>query len=570
MEYFMHINEANDKIIKDVFKNFYIIPRFQRPYSWQKEEVEELLNDIIENDVNYFIGSIVTYVSNGDFKGIVDGQQRLTTLILVLSAVKYIAIDLLNNDLAEGTNIYLERKNDINKNTPTINTETSYPTYQKIISGEYLGQTINPVLPEEKLILEIFEFIKCYISKYLESFVLKMTNLERKNDVKNQKLLELRNKILNLVVIYIELDDEDDAYTIFETLNTRGMDLSNEDLIKNYVMQKLDTRSSVLDTPKDNWHNLTQYINNSKDNLSSFLLYQWISHNGFCAQKDLFKNIRKKYNSKSSIKKYIENLESDKIIFRYIRTQNSANELGLNDKKILSSLQALSMFKVKQHTSAIMLAIREYKKQKISLKQLQQFVSKIEKFHFKYNTITSSRTSATSSVYKNFITNYNKLTDDNNFKNQFVRNFNFPQELIPSREDFIENFKKIYFINDYTKYKKIVRYILEKIENYYVNYNVPVAFEEYTIEHLIPQDRIGEFSEMEIGQIGNLIFITKDIQDRLKNKNLKDKLNILSEFKIQIPFNNFINESVDVTNEMNFISERTNLIAIDAYEKIWC
>lgn len=565
----MHINEANDKIIKDVFKNFYIIPRFQRPYSWQKEEVEELLNDIIENEENYFIGSIVTYKSNGDFKGIVDGQQRLTTLILVLSAVKYIATDLLNNDLAEGTSIYLERKNDINKNTPTINTETSYPTYQKIITGEYLNQELNPVLLEEKQILEIFEFIKCYINKYLDSFVLKMTNWERKNEVKNDKLLELRNKILNLVVIYIELDDEDDAYTIFETLNTRGMDLSNEDLIKNYVMQKLDTRSSVLDTPKDNWNNLAQYITNSKDSLSSFLLYQWISHNGVCAQKDLFKNIRKKYNSKLSVKKYIENLESDKIAFRYIRTQNSAKELGLNDKKIFCSLQALSMFKVKQHTSAIMLAIREYKNQKISLKQLQQFISKIEKFHFKYNTITSSRTSATSSVYKNFIAKYNKLVDDSNIKNQYIRDFKFPLELIPSKEDFIDNFKKIYFINDYTKYKKIIRYILEKIENYHITHTVPIAYDQYTIEHLIPQDKIGEFSELEIGQIGNLIFVTKNIQDKLKNKTLKDKLQILKELEIQIPFNNFESEYDKWTNEIDLITNRTNLIAIAAYENIW-
>ena len=565
----MHINEANDKIIKDVFKNFYIIPRFQRPYSWQKEEVEELLNDIIENEENYFIGSIVTYKSNGDFKGIVDGQQRLTTLILVLSAVKYIATDLSNNDLAEGTSIYLERKNDINKDTPTINTETSYPTYQKIITGEYLNHELNPVLLEEKQILDIFEFIKCYINKYLDSFVSKMTNSERKNEVKNDKLLELRNKILNLVVIYIELDDEDDAYTIFETLNTRGMDLSNADLIKNYVMQKLDTRSSALDTPKDNWNNLAQYITNSKDSLSSFLLYQWISHNGFCAQKDLFKNIRKKYNSKLSVKKYIENLESDKIVFRYIRTQNSAKELGLDDQKIFCSLQALSMFKVRQHTSAIMLAIREYKNHKISLKQLQQFISKIEKFHFKYNTITSSRTSATSSVYKNFIAKYNKLVDDCNIKNQYIRDFKFPLELIPSKEDFIDNFKKIYFINDYTKYKKIIRYILEKIENYHITHTVPIAYDQYTIEHLIPQDKIGEFSELEIGQIGNLIFVTKNVQDKLKNKTLKDKLQILTELKIQIPFNNFESEYDKCTNEIDLITNRTNLIAIAAYENIW-
>ena len=565
----MHINEANDKIIKDVFKNFYIIPRFQRPYSWQKEEVEELLNDIIENNDNYFIGSIVTYKSNGDFKGIVDGQQRLTTLILVLTAIKYIAISLSNNDLAEGTGIYLQRKNDINKDTPTINTETSYPTYQKIITGEYVNQNIIPSLPEEKQILEIFEFVKYYINKYLDGFVSKITNFERKNEIKNNKLLELRNKILNLVVIYIELDDEDDAYTIFETLNTRGIDLSNEDLIKNYVMQKLDTRSTAIDTPKDRWNNLTQYINNSKDNLSSFLLYQWISHNGFCAQKDLFKNIRKKYNSKQSIKKYVDNLEVDKIIFRYIRTQNSANELGLNDEKIFHSLQALSMFKVKQHTSAIMLAIREYKNKKISLKHLQKFILKIENFHFKYNTITSGRTSATTTVYKNFITNYNKLTDDNNIKNKYIRDFKFPLELIPNREDFIENFKKIYFTNDYTKYKKIIRYILEKIDNYNTIHTIPIAYEQYTIEHLIPQDKIGKFTEPEIGQIGNLIFVTAEIQNKLKNKMLKDKLQILSDLKIQIPFNNLSLNNISEINEMDLIKERTNLIAVDAYEKIW-
>ena len=565
----MHINEANDKIIKDVFKNFYIIPRFQRPYSWQNEEVEELLNDIIENDTNYFIGSIVTYKANGDFKGIVDGQQRLTTLILLLSAIKYIAISLSNNDLAEGTSIYLERKNDFNKNTPTINTETSYPTYQQIITGEYLEQNINPILPEEKHILEIFEYIKQYVVNYLGNFVTKMTNNERINDIKNNKLMELRNKILNLVVIYIELDDEDDAYTIFETLNTRGMDLSNEDLIKNYVMQKLDTRSSALDTPKDNWNKMAQYIVDSKDNLSSFLLYQWISHNGVCAQKDLFKNIRKKYNSKAAIKKYIENLESDKIIFRYIRTQNSSADLGLNDKEIFSSLQALSMFKVKQHTSASMLAIREYKNQKISLKQLQQFLSKIEKFHFKYNTITSSRTSATSSIYKNFISNYNKLSDDTNIKNQYIRDFVFPSELIPNKEDFIISFQNLYFINDYTKYKKIIRYILEKIENYYIEHSIPIAYNQYTIEHLIPQDKIEKYSPQEIGQIGNLIFVSTDIQNKLKNKCLRDKLKILKESNIKIPCDVFDITQINDDNELQYVNKRSIDIATDAFDKIW-
>ena len=565
----MRINEAKDKIIKDVFNNFFIIPRFQRPYSWQKEEVEELLNDIIDNDENYFIGSIVTYKVNRDFKGIVDGQQRLTTLILMLSAIKYIAYELSNNDIAEGTNIYLERKNDVNKNTPTINTETSYPTYQQIITGDFIEGEMNPSTPEERHILEIFEYIKTYINNYLNSFVIKITDNTRRNVIKNNKLLELRNKILNLVVIYIELDNEDDAYTIFETLNTRGLDLSNEDLIKNYVLQKLDTKSSVLDTPKDNWNKLSKYIIDSKDTLSSFLLYQWISHNGVCSQKDLFKNIRKKYNSKNAVKKYIENLNSDKELFRYIRTQDSANEVEINDKDLFCSLQALSLFKVKQHISSVMLAMREYKTQKITLKQLKQFVSKIEKFHFKYNAITSSRTSATSPVYKKFISEFKKLDDDSNAKNQYIKNFNYPSDLIPNKDDFISNFQNLYFVNDYTKNKKIIRYILERIENYYIKHSIPIAFNQYTIEHLIPQDKIDNYSVQQIGQIGNLIFITREVQDRLKNKNLKDKLDILCKLKIEIPCYNFQIEQISDENEIDFVTERTKLIAADAFDKIW-
>ena len=143
----MHINEANDKIIKEVLKNFYIIPRFQRPYSWQQEEVEDFLNDILTNGKEYFIGSMVTFSFDGDKKGIVDGQQRLTTITLILVAIRELAKSINETDIAIGTNQYIERINDFNKTTSVINTETSYPTFQKIISN-----TENKIKREDNII----------------------------------------------------------------------------------------------------------------------------------------------------------------------------------------------------------------------------------------------------------------------------------------------------------------------------------------------------------------------------------------------------------------------------------
>ena len=80
--------EANDKEIQDIFSlGYFKIPRFQRPYSWSTEEVESFWDDIIlEKTENYFIGSMVVYQIRKPYFGIVDGQQRLTTITLILSA----------------------------------------------------------------------------------------------------------------------------------------------------------------------------------------------------------------------------------------------------------------------------------------------------------------------------------------------------------------------------------------------------------------------------------------------------------------------------------------------------
>ena len=80
-----------DKEIKDILESgYYRIPRFQRPYSWDRENLEDFWNDVIvDSDSDYFIGSMVVFKSqHSDVFGVVDGQQRLTTITVMLAAVR--------------------------------------------------------------------------------------------------------------------------------------------------------------------------------------------------------------------------------------------------------------------------------------------------------------------------------------------------------------------------------------------------------------------------------------------------------------------------------------------------
>ena len=86
----IHATEPAIKNIKALLtSNYYNIPRFQRPYSWDRENVSEFWNDAIaDSDGDYFIGSMVVFKSNGDLYGGVDGQQRLTTIMMILCALR--------------------------------------------------------------------------------------------------------------------------------------------------------------------------------------------------------------------------------------------------------------------------------------------------------------------------------------------------------------------------------------------------------------------------------------------------------------------------------------------------
>src|ERR1035437_5807424 len=181
-----------DKDIKDVLESgFYLIPRFQRPYSWDRENVEDFWNDVVINaDADYFIGSMVVFKPpQSDVAGVVDGQQRLTTITMILAALRNALHQNKMEDLAGGIHRLVERRDINNKAQYVLQTETSYPYLQDHIQNQGDPQT-NPVIrAEEEALKASFDFITGNIAQTVKGIKHDKTLKKKHIDAKVQETL---------------------------------------------------------------------------------------------------------------------------------------------------------------------------------------------------------------------------------------------------------------------------------------------------------------------------------------------------------------------------------------------
>src|SRR5919202_1041525 len=212
------------------------IPLCQRPYSWKKENGEALLEDLMSlyNDEvkgAYFLGPIVTQAVLGTAEGIspfivIDGQQRLTTLTIVLAVLRNSLKKLDPTKAEEVQELYLINKykkdDDFYKVLPT---QDDRDVYKSIIQSN----KIKDIKKEG----QIYEAYKFFDGKF------------KKPDPEVDIALDLAKiKIIileRLVLVNITTDDSDNPYLIFESLNNKGEELTQADLVRNYIFMKLPT-----------------------------------------------------------------------------------------------------------------------------------------------------------------------------------------------------------------------------------------------------------------------------------------------------------------------------------------
>ncbi len=561
-----------DQSVKNLLeKAFYKIPRFQRPYSWDRENVEDFWNDtVVAADPDYFIGSFVLYRSKSDpdLLFIVDGQQRLTTITLLLSATRDAFQELGFTHLANSVQKLIERE-DINSELRfVLDSETQYPYLQEQIQKHGAKESAKPVGSDQQALKAAFDFLKTQIVQALSAIDSDTTiAASKKSDTKKKKLIEVRDKVLRLQLITVQLDKDDDAYLIFETLNTRGKDLTVSDLVKNHLTRLLKPTHKDVDTTRDKWNSILDLFHNSEApiNINRFLHHSWLSRNVYTTEKKLFKEIKKSVN-KASATQFLLQLVSDAQLYRQLLDPGT-HKWDKSERVLADSIRALNVFRVVQPVPMMLSLLREYRDKGITLKQAKQTFQSMENFHVQFTGVTSQRTGGGTAFMYALSARQLLETASKDDKNKVISDFIAKlRDRVPSYEEFEAAFSEITFTADNTRQRALVRYLLRRIDQHLRSGASP-DYELLTIEHLAPQSAEGKTSvtASAIGMMGNLLLTPEALNDKLANKVFGDKISILKES--EVPLDEAL-QSATKWDDAEIIA-RTKHLAKRCYEKIF-
>lgn len=261
-----------DKTIKDLFisgHQFYI-PRFQREYSWDEKNYGEFLSDIISN-LKYENGSFVTspyflgtmlfignFTENQDREiVVVDGQQRMTTITILFSAMSDIFKKLGQESLSKGIFRYVMTTDDDENEVRILVSKTSYPYFSYFIQDRDKKEKVKSNSEEEECIEKTYKYFIENISERKIRQKLKEKN--GRADVDSVSYIDIlkavREQVLGCTFVAISTKDKDQANRIFEILNAKGKRLAYIDLIKNKIFETL-SKTEPVDTAEDKWNKI--------------------------------------------------------------------------------------------------------------------------------------------------------------------------------------------------------------------------------------------------------------------------------------------------------------------------
>ncbi len=570
--------DAEDKSLSDILngKEKYKIPRYQRPYSWTVDEVSDLWNDLKEEE-SVFLGSFVfnyeKYEEEG-FVEVIDGQQRLITLTILMSVLRDVYKGLEDIEGAQLTQQIIAHK-DVVRRKEDFRLKCG-DTLNKFFNENIQKEDsnileINPRRKEEKSIKENYKFLMNKIKDELESISDRSKKIKFVDD--------LKQRIFDFKVIWIKIENDEDAYSIFETVNARGADLTAADLLKNYLFGKLPKKDDGIDTAKETWVTIENNIESAKGplNVSKFIRYYWLSHYSFVSEKKLYKEIKRTINDPSAFL-------SDVLIASEYYYKITSDSVNINDwiddfsdkktaQKILETLSGLRVMGVTQCYSLLFCLLLN--KDKINFDFSDVFKT-IEKYHFAYSAICKLSGNVVERLYFNTskeIQDALKISDKEKRNKNIQRALsNFKNKLeYPSRSLFIEKFMDI----EYKNYPLVI-YILSNMERALGKVEEKtINFTKVNIEHILPQEpTMWKLTKEEIrdyvNKLGNLTLIAKKINGPMGNKVLEEKAKLFGDSDL-----NLNKKLLDKFKELDYkwdekeIEIRQRELAEFAYDVVW-
>jgi len=490
----------------------FIVPKFQRDYSWDYEQWDDLWQDIeimLNMKDEHYMGYLVLQTNNNKDYQIIDGQQRFTTLtfliIATIKAIKHLAeqgIDAENNNQRVQTliNTYIGKVDPVtldynNKLVLNRNNDSYYRDYI-VKMGNLVTRNTKAT---EKLMKRCFEFFE--------------TKLKDKFATGQEYANYITNVIDNLHFTRILVTDELNAFKVFETLNARGVQLSSADLLKNYLFSIIDANKAHperINSLEEKWAKITNNV--KSDHVSEFMRYYWNMSHKSVSKKAIFKTIKENITNEESV----FNLINDMIPFSEIyMSLRDGNDPLWDDSEVREMIEVLNLFRLKQPISVLMAA-----KQKLDSNNFKKALKTILNLCFRYNVICDKNPNDQEAPF-------NMLAMD--ISNTATLHLDLLKSIYVDDDSFKSGFEEFAIQYNSNNAKKI-RYILGKIEHFKGGVaNVTINDEDASIEHILPQNYGEEWNIDDevasrcIDKLGNLCLLERTRNRTIGNIPYDDK-----------------------------------------------
>jgi uncharacterized protein with ParB-like and HNH nuclease domain len=548
--------------LEKCFKNFYVVPDYQREYVWEERQVNQLLSDVFDEFDNnhnkeYFIGSTVVFKDDNGSYELIDGQQRTTTLFLIICALKSVYTDWeLDTDTLDRM-IKDKTVNALGDSIDKYKLELQYKDSSNILNViSSLSDRPENLKGSAERLFNAYENIIAFLNQ----------NFRKDKPEQLKKFFVYLYRKLKF--IQIETPEINDALKIFETINERGIGLNPMDLLKNLIFRQVDRNEFTKLNTK--WQQLVSILTKNNEKPLRFLRYFIMANYNVNSPKgdeilredEIYNWITKPENTIQCnyekepfdfVDLLIENAEI------YVKFFKGEDQIGQNI--FLNNIRKLGGGSFRQHL-ILLLAGR-----KLSKPLFDHFAKQIETLIFFY-FITREPT-------KEFERNFSKWAKDlitiktAEELNQFIKD-----KIEPEVDEKKNSYKSSFLdLNQNSVQQYRMRYILAKIAQYIdqqrLGSYIPQTLDNYIttgieVEHILPftpesglREKIGEeYDEVKI-KLGNLTLLEKSINASIGNNDFYNhKVGEYSKSAIYLTKSISVLENVGTNTAITRINQR--------------
>ncbi|ELA9201539.1 MULTISPECIES: DUF262 and DUF1524 domain-containing protein [unclassified Vibrio] len=452
----------------------FIIPIYQRQYSWTQEQCEQLWKDIVRASTTdleaHFIGSVV-YVERGLYSHsdvpqllVIDGQQRLTSTTLLIAALvsELNARSADNTSVIEGTNAKKLKKYYL------CNDAEDGDLYYKLLLTKADDKELRAIIDNEtkhdddatSRVIQNYQFFKDKLSR-----------------LGNEKVSEIYLGLQKLLIVDIALDRErDNPQLIFESLNSTGLDLSQADLIRNFVLMGLEPKQQNT-LYERYWFPMESDFGNGE--------YSWLFNQFMRDYLTLKTNKPPRINDVyEAFKKYVSSshLDIEDVVADVRKHAQFYIAFSLEqekEQKLLEAFQDLNAYKVDVSYPLILELYHDYDSQILTLDEFIECVRLIESYVFR-RYVCDIPTNSLNKTFASFARSIRKSSYLESFKAELISLSSYRRFPSDSELNRCLQHKDMYNVRSRA-------YWLRRLENY--DKKERISVENYTIEHVLPQNK---------------------------------------------------------------------------------